>query len=118
MTPYIYTGLTKPAQRLFINRVPQLTHEKIIKIVCSEFMVSENDLKSRAKNREIVMPRQISMHIIRESTTMGLKAIGDVFNRHHSTVISAINTVNDLIETDKNFKSKYEQIQRKITSQD
>lgn len=118
MNPYIYTGLPKRAQRLVQKRGPELTHEKIIKIVRSEFVVSEDELKSKSRKREIVIPRQIAMHIIKERTVMSLKAIGIVFNRDHSTVIFAINTVNDLIETDKGFRKKYEQIQRKITRKD
>ncbi|HZH55065.1 MAG TPA: helix-turn-helix domain-containing protein, partial [Sphingobacteriaceae bacterium] len=48
-------------------------------------------------------------------TKSSLKSIGAFFGgRDHSTVIYACQTVEDLIETDKKFKSYVQDIQKKL----
>lgn len=72
---------------------------------------------SPTRKREVCELRQIAMEIIKKNTSLMLKSIGNVFNgRDHSSVISAINKVNDLFETDKKFKEKYLSIQHKLSS--
>jgi|Laugrespbdmm15dd_1035085.scaffolds.fasta_scaffold01283_14 chromosomal replication initiator protein len=72
---------------------------------------------SPTRKREVCELRQIAMEIIKKNTSLMLKSIGNVFNgRDHSSVISAINKVNDLFETDKKFKEKYLSIQHELSS--
>jgi chromosomal replication initiator protein len=72
---------------------------------------------SPTRKREICELRQIAMEIIKKNTSLMLKSIGNVFNgRDHSSVISAINKVNDLFQTDKKFKEKYLSIQHDLST--
>jgi chromosomal replication initiator protein len=46
---------------------------------------------------------------------MSLKSIGEKFGkRDHSTVIHAIQTVNDQLDVDSNFKAQIEEIRKKL----
>lgn len=118
MSPYIYTGLTKRSQRMFLDGIVELPHDQILNQVTAEFGVSINDLTGRLRDREFVVPRQIAMFLIKEHTKMSLVEIGKMFNRDHSTVIYSIRTVRDLLETNKVFREKYEQIPRQIEAKD
>ena len=72
---------------------------------------------SPTRKREVCELRQIAMEIIKKNTSLMLKSIGNVFNgRDHSSVISAINKVNDLFQTDKKFKEKYLRIQHDLST--
>jgi len=72
-------------------------------------------VKSKIRKREIVQARQISMYLAKSYTNSSLKSIGHFFGgRDHSTVIYACRTVEDLIETDKQFKAYMQDILKKL----
>jgi chromosomal replication initiator protein len=56
------------------------------------------------------------MYFAKELTKSSLKTIGMHFGgRDHSTVIHAVQTVNDLISIDKEFRKNIDEIKKKIT---
>src|SRR3546814_18496658 len=74
--------------------------------VSDYFEIPVKSVKSKSRKREIVQARQISMYLAKSHTKASLKSIGQFFGgRDHSTVIYACQTVDDLIDTDKKFKS-------------
>ncbi|MBA4849251.1 chromosomal replication initiator protein DnaA [Emticicia sp. BO119] len=82
----------------------EVTIDTIIESVTEHFKVRIPDLKGKSRLREIVLPRQIAMYLAKELTNLSLKSIGYHFGgRDHSTVIHAIQTVNDLMDTDKDI---------------
>lgn len=82
----------------------EVTIDTIIEAVTEHFKVRIPDLKGKSRLREIVLPRQIAMYLAKELTNLSLKSIGYHFGgRDHSTVIHAIQTVNDLMDTDKDI---------------
>lgn len=84
----------------------EVTIDTIIESVTEHFKVRIPDLKGKSRLREIVLPRQIAMYMAKELTNLSLKSIGYHFGgRDHSTVIHAIQTVNDLMDTDKEVNS-------------
>ncbi len=73
-------------------------------------------LRAKTRKREIVQARQISMFFAKELTKASLKTIGMHFGgRDHSTVIHAVQTVNDLISIDKEFRKNIDDIKKKIS---
>lgn len=80
----------------------EVTIDTIIEAVTEQYKVKITDLKGKSRLREIVLPRQVAMYLAKELTNLSLKSIGYHFGgRDHSTVIHAIQTVNDLMDTDK-----------------
>jgi len=108
--------LAKAMLKNFIkNSHKEISIEFIQKLVCDYFEVPVEMVKSKTRKREIVQARQISMYLAKSYTKTSLKSIGAFFGgRDHSTVIYACQTVVDLIETDKKFKSYVQDIQKKI----
>jgi chromosomal replication initiator protein len=97
------------------NSSREISIEFIQKLVCDYFTIPVDLVKSKTRKREIVQARQISMYYAKDLTKASLKTIGMHFGgRDHSTVIHACQTVNDLIETDKKFKSDIEEIGKRI----
>ena len=87
----------------------------IQKYVSNYFDVSVDLLKAKTRKREIVVARQVAMYLTKEYTNMSLKSIGNEFgNRDHSTVIHAITTVNDMMDTDTKFLATMEDILKKV----
>lgn len=80
----------------------EVTIDTIIDAVVEQYKVRIADLKGKSRLREIVLPRQVAMYLAKELTNLSLKSIGYHFGgRDHSTVIHAIQTINDLMDTDK-----------------
>ena len=92
-----------------------ISAEEITKIVSVVIGVSLSDMRSKTRKRQVVEARQIAMHLIRKHTDETLVNIGKMFgNRDHSTVVYACNTVEDLKQTNKAFKSVISKLNRKI----
>jgi chromosomal replication initiator protein len=109
-------GLAKSMLKNFIkNSSREISMEYIQKLVCEYFEVPVEMVKSKTRKREIVQARQISMYLAKSHTKTSLKSIGAFFGgRDHSTVIYACQTVEDLIDTDKKFKTYVLDIQKKL----
>ena len=92
-----------------------LTIEEIQRIVCEYLDIDEDLIRAKTRKREVVRARQIAMYFCKEMTQHSLKTIGLHFGgRDHSTVIHAVKTVEDQVDTDPQFRDAVEQIQRKI----
>jgi chromosomal replication initiator protein len=87
----------------------------IQKTVSEYFKVDLESLKSKVKKREIVIPRQVAMYFCKRYTQLTLALIGNNFGgRDHSTVIHALESVEDMMKTDSNFKSSVEELGKKL----
>ena len=87
----------------------------IQKTVSEFFKVSIDQLKDKTRKKEIVMARQMAMYFSKEYTNLSLKSIGYHFGgRDHSTVIHAVQTVNDLNDTDSSFKKSLDELRKKL----
>jgi chromosomal replication initiator protein len=93
----------------------EISIDYIQKIVCDYFDISIDILNSKTRKREIVQARQLSMFFSKKLTKSSLAAIGlHCGNKDHATVLHACRTVNNLIETDKQFKVYVDDIEKKI----
>jgi hypothetical protein len=81
--------------------------QEIINEVCKTFDVGEHMLYQKTRKRNVVMPRFFAIYFIKMFTTLTLTKIGTIFNRDHSTIISAINTIDDLLSYDKEIQNTY-----------
>ena len=85
----------------------------ILKKSATAFNTTVEKLKSRTRERNIVYARHISRKIIYEQMkgVLSFEAIGERTGGYdHSTVIHSVRTANNLIETNKEFRLKYEKI--------
>ncbi|MEM9325517.1 MAG: chromosomal replication initiator protein DnaA [Bacteroidota bacterium] len=87
----------------------------IQKTVSDFFKVDLEDLKAKTRKREIVIARQVAMYFSKDYTNHSLKSIGYHFGgRDHSTVIHAVQSVNDMIDTNAKFRYSIEELKKKL----
>ncbi len=87
----------------------------IQKTVADYFHLSPDDLKAKTRKKEIVIARQVAMYFAKEYTNHSLKSIGYHFGgRDHSTVIHAVQAVNDMMDVNANFKHTLTDLQDKL----
>ncbi len=87
----------------------------IQKSVSEYYSIHPDELKAKTRKKEIVIARQVAMYFSKEFTQHSLKSIGYHFGgRDHSTVIHAVQTVNDMIETDASFRNAVNELKKKF----
>ena len=71
------------------------------------FGVSVEALSSKKRTKEVTMPRQVAMYLIRELLDLPLVEIGRLFGgRDHSTVIHSIQKVEEDLAADDAFHAR------------
>lgn len=99
------------------KKTRKITSGLIIQTVSDYYGLDPDELVSATRRREIAVPRQIAMYVIREMTGMSLPQIGTEFGgRDHTTVLHSCKTVDANIEKNKQMKSVVEDIMRKVKS--
>lgn len=92
-----------------------LTVDDILDHVCRYFAVTPNNVKSKSRKRELVIPRQLSMYLVKKYTKLPLSRIGKLIgSRDHSTVMHAISAIEALISSDKQFAKDTKEIERSL----
>ena len=93
----------------------EVSIDYIQKIVCDYFNLPLEVINSKTRKREIVQARQLSMYFAKKHTKASLANIGThCGKKDHATVLHACRTVNNLIDTDKQFRIYVEELDKKI----
>ncbi|WP_319267017.1 chromosomal replication initiator protein DnaA [uncultured Draconibacterium sp.] len=105
----------KLINKLVKNSKRELSIEYISKVVCDYFSMPVDALQTKTRKREIVQARQIAMYFSKSLTKYSLASIGaQIGSKDHATVLHACKTVNNLKDTDKNFRQFVEDIEKKL----
>ncbi len=87
----------------------------VLEAVSNAFGVSNERLLGRERTREVALPRQIAMYLLREEGGVSLPQIGDLIGgRDHTTVIYGCAKVTDLMETDERLRRQVLHIREKL----
>jgi chromosomal replication initiator protein len=108
--------LAKRVMKNFIRTAErEMTIENIQKMVCEHFGLTYDKLLAKTRKREVVQARQITMYLAKKFTKTSLKSIGEHFGGFdHTTVIHSCHTVENLMDTDAEYKEHLMQIQQKV----
>ena len=89
--------------------------EEIQRLVGDHFRVKLSDLKSSARAKPIVVPRQITMYLIKKFLDKSLVDVGKAFGgKDHTTVMNAIERVQHLQSTDQDIFKDIEELETRI----
>ncbi|MBW7868693.1 MAG: chromosomal replication initiator protein DnaA [Brumimicrobium sp.] len=100
------------------NTAREISIEYIQKVISDYFDIEIEVLKSKTRKREIVQARQIAMYFSKKMTKSSLANIGaHCGGKDHATVLHACRTVDNLAETDKQFKAYLVDLEKKLTMQ-
>ena len=108
--------LAKRVMKNFVRtQARELTIENIQKLVCEYFGITYDQVMVKTRRREIVQARQITMFLAKKFTKSSLKNIGDHFGGYdHTTVIHSCQTVENLMDSDGNYKSQVQELTQKV----
>ena len=97
-----------------LNRRP-MSHDDVIQVVAEHFDITPADILGSVRKKEIVVPRQVSMFIIRKDLGYSYEKIGELFGgRNHTTVMHAFTKVSRELKTDKNLIKHVQTLRREL----
>lgn len=104
MVKYILKDLLRETAR-------QISIEDVQKVVAEFFKLQVSDLKTKKRIKNIVLPRQIAMFLVRELTSFSLPEIGQAFGgKDHTTVLHAVKKIKADIQKDLALKGTVERL--------
>ena len=84
--------------------------DNIIVEVAHTYNVSEADILSNRRTASLALARQVAMYIARETTDLSYKAIGESFDKDHTTVLYNVNRIEEFLKDKPSHKELVEDI--------
>jgi chromosomal replication initiator protein len=109
--------MVKQALRHIIEEVEaEVNLDFIQKTVAAYFGIPVDLLKDKTRKKEVVTARQVAMYFAKHHTSHTLKTIGFHFGgRDHTTVMHSVQTVSDLVDSDKKFRDQVDELRKKFS---
>jgi len=104
-----------------VDLLPQrreLEPKTILQMVADAFNITVDQILARDRSRQVALPRQIAMYLLREEAQISLPQIGDaVGGRDHTTVMYACDKVSELLEQDDRLRRRVVDIRDQLYGQ-
>jgi len=98
-----------------LPRHTQVQPEEVVRRVAEAFDVTMDHLLSRDRSRQVALPRQIAMYLLREESNASLPQIGETLGgRDHTTVMYACEKIGDLLERDDRLRRRVLEIRENL----
>lgn len=92
-----------------------LNEAKIIRVVADYYNLTPAQLKGRNRNSQIALARHIAMYFVRELLDLPFAKVGKVFDKDHTTVISAVDKINKQKKSDPELLSALQELETRLT---
>ena len=94
---------------------PVLAPERIRELVARRWRVRPEALESKRRTKDVTVPRQVAMYLIKETLGTSLVRIGEMFGgRDHSTVIHSIRKVQEAMARDPEFRRQVDEARDEV----
>ena len=104
--------LGKPVQQSMQNK----GHKEVLNAICEYFNIKMVDLTGPKRQKELVLPRHIAMHILSEDLKMTVEKIGEILGgRDHTTVMHGRDKIKKLINTDREVQKMFIEVKQTLT---
>lgn len=97
------------------EKVKKLTPQDVLKAVCAFYNLRLSHLRGESRSSNVVLPRQITMFILRQEFKLKLEEVAFMLKRKdHTTVIHATKKINRLLMKDDLLKKDVVQITQSL----
>lgn len=98
-----------------VPRRSEVQPDEIVRRVADSFGVSVDSILSRDRTRQIALPRQVAMYLLREEAHCSLPQIGEALGgRDHTTVMYGCDKVAEMLESDDRLRRQVIEIREQI----
>jgi len=107
--------LVETALADMLPRRSEVRPQEVIRKVAEAYGVSVEGLLGRDRSRQIALPRQVAMYLLREEANVSLPQIGEALGgRDHTTVMYGCDKVAELLEEDDRFRRQVLSIKERL----
>ncbi|RDI95244.1 chromosomal replication initiator protein DnaA [Meiothermus sp. QL-1] len=100
---------------IFAANENPLSPEEILKAVAEYYGLRPEEIRGSGRRKEVVIPRQVAMYLVRELTHASLPEIGQFFGgRDHTTVLYAIQKIQESSEFDTALRQALRAIRERL----
>ncbi|MEY2817335.1 MAG: Chromosomal replication initiator protein DnaA [Chloroflexota bacterium] len=90
----------------------------VVDLVARKFGLTSEKLLGRDRTKEVALPRQIAMYLLREEAKISFPQIGEVLGgRDHSTVMSAYEKIKEQMHADRRLEQDIVSIKQQLYNQ-
>jgi chromosomal replication initiator protein len=101
-----------------LPRRSKVEPNEVVERVASTFGIDLERMLSRDRSRDVALPRQIAMYLLREEAHISLPAIGKTLGgRDHTTVMYGCDKIADLLERDDQLRRQVVEIRENLYGQ-
>ncbi len=108
-------------QMALADLLPQggsLEPQQVLRAVAEAFGLTPDQLLGRSRSRDVALPRQVAMYLMREEVNASLPQIGEALGgRDHTTVMYGCEKVADMIERDDRLRRQVLRIRERLYGQ-
>ena len=98
------------AENPWINPTPEF----IIKAVAKYFEIDADAILSKDRSSKISEPRKIAMYMVRDMTHESFPKMGKIFDRDHTTIKHAVDTLEEQLKTDNALKEQIKDVKNSV----
>ena len=92
--------------------------DEVVQTVANAFGVQVDRMLSRDRSREVALPRQVVMYLLREESHISLPSIGETLGgRDHTTIMYGCDKIADLLERDDRLRRQVVEIRENLYGQ-
>jgi chromosomal replication initiator protein len=96
-------------------RKTEIQPQDVVHKVAESFGITTDRMLGRDRSKDVALPRQIAMYLLREEANISLPQIGDALGgRDHTTVMYGCEKIADLLERDDRLRRQVFQIREQI----
>lgn len=107
LQPSLETTKTILSDTLIEFKENSLTSKRVIDAVAKFFDIEIKDLIGKSRKKELVVPRQITMFLLREEISASFPSIGhEIGGRDHTTAIHACNKITEDLKNNQKLKQQ------------
>ncbi len=116
--PFSRAVAAKALSNVFTPQEIKVEMKDVLRTVAARYGLPPEVLRGAGRMREVVVPRQIAMYLIRDLTSHSLPEIGMFFGRDHSTVMHAVSRVTENLEKDAELTLALAGLKRQLSGID
>jgi len=106
------------AETALVDMIPrriEVRPEEIVRRVADSFGVSMESMLGRDRSRQVALPRQVAMYLLRQEAGISLPQIGETLGgRDHTTVMYGCEKIADILERDDRLRRQVISIKEQL----
>jgi len=106
------TGFFRSIPKKSVSQDPKM----VLNTICSYFNLNLKDMTGPKRQKELVLPRHITMYILSEELNLTVEKIGQILGgRDHTTVMHGRDRIKKLLNTDREIQKTFIEIKQRLS---